>query len=321
MVVEKKNGLLFFIIVCLFVSCATFNHKDPYPGMEIVHYGNSQAYVFENILSDKLIINIDGSGFNSALGIKNKRRWTVTHNGAQFLQVLGDKYTFFIPEKFKRQPGLVYDDDMEDRANYTANNLLDCYLESINGYLAEHSFSSIILIGTSEGAALLPLLYERMSNQGKVKALVSIGFGGYSLYESYKILSESPEVPQENRDMYNHILEVYEYVEYYKTTQKAEITISTEELFYGLNYRWFDSFMRLQPYDYYKNIDIPVLFVHGDNDINVPVQSTIVIQETLPEKPFTYKYFRWAHGPEKYSDVIAFRDEIAEWIIQTDAVL
>jgi hypothetical protein len=315
----KYNSLFFiFIVACLLVSCTTFNHKDPYPGMEIVRYGNSQAYVFENVLSDKLIINLDGSGWDSILGTKNERRWTATHNGAQLLQVLGDKYTFFIPEKLKRQPGMTYHEDIEDRANYTADNLLACYIESINGYLEEHSFSSIILIGTSEGAALLPLIYERMNNKDTVKALVSISFGGYSLYESYQILGASPEVPQETKNMYNHILEVYEYVEDYKT-KNDEITITPEEDFYGLNYRWFDSFMPLRPFDYYKNMNIPVLFVHGDYDINVPVASTVFIQENLPEKPFTYKYFRWAHQPRKRSHLIAERNEIAEWIVNIDS--
>jgi esterase/lipase len=317
---NKSNTLCLLILAILLLvamSCTTFNHKNPYPGMEIVRYGNSQAYVFENALSDKLIINIEGSGLDSVLGIKNERRWTATHNGAQFLQVLRDEYTFFIPEKFKRQPGMLYEEDMEDRANYTVNNLLDCYIESINGYLVEHSFSSIILIGTSEGAALLPLIYERMNNRARVKALVSISFGGFSLYESYQILSESLMVPQEYKDIYSHIVEVYEYFEDYKT-KNDEITISTEALFYGLNYRWYDSFMGLRPFDYYKNIDIPVLFVHGENDINVPVDSTIFIQENLPEKPFTYKYFSWAHQPEKRSHFLAERNEIAQWIKEID---
>jgi phage protein D len=63
--------------------------------MEIVLYNNSQAYVFPNTLSDRLIINIDGSGWDSALGTKNEKKWPVTHEGAQLLQVLRDRYTFF----------------------------------------------------------------------------------------------------------------------------------------------------------------------------------------------------------------------------------
>jgi hypothetical protein len=41
-----------------------------------------------------MIINIDGNGWDSSLAIKEKRKWISVHNGAQFLRVLGDKYTF-----------------------------------------------------------------------------------------------------------------------------------------------------------------------------------------------------------------------------------
>jgi hypothetical protein len=36
--------------------------------------------------------------------------------------------TFFIPEKFNRQPGFEYPENIEDREKYTADNLLACYL-------------------------------------------------------------------------------------------------------------------------------------------------------------------------------------------------
>jgi pimeloyl-ACP methyl ester carboxylesterase len=282
--------------------------------MEIAHYGNSHAYVFMNELSDRLIINIDGSGWDSTLGTKNKRRWTTTKNGAQLLQVLGDKYTFFIPEKFRREPGLTYYEDMGDRADYTADNLLNCYIESINGYLSEHSFSSIILIGTSEGAMLLPLIYDRMNNKDMVKALVSISFGGLSLYESYSILYIYPDLHSDYKAMYQYFLLAFE-------PGKTDYPDSFKEDVFGITYRWFNSFKDIKPFDYYKNINIPVLFVHGDYDYNIPVESTTFIQENLSEKPFTYKYFQWAHQPEKYSDIITFRNEVAEWVIQNDLAM
>jgi hypothetical protein len=218
--------------------------------MEIVRYGNSQAYVFENELSDKLIISIEGSGWDSVLGTKNGERWSGTGIGAQMIQVLRDKYTFLIPEKLKRQPGMVYSGDMEDRANYTAGNLLDCYTESINGYLSEHSFSSIVIIAASEGTVLLPLIYERMNNKDAVKALVSIGFGGVSLYESYSVLSQLPNVSPEDRNMYQYFVEKYH-------PDLSDHWDSYAEFVYGVTYRWFNSFKDIRPFEYYKNIDIP----------------------------------------------------------------
>jgi dipeptidyl aminopeptidase/acylaminoacyl peptidase len=118
-------------------------------------------------------------------------------------------------------------------------------------------------------------------------------------------------LPPDYQFMYQYFIETFE-------PDKDEYPDSFVENVFGITYRWFNSFKDIRPLDYYKNIDIPVLFVHGDNDINVPVVSTIFIQENLPEKPFSYKYFGWAHQPQKYSDVIAFRDEIAEWIMNID---
>jgi pimeloyl-ACP methyl ester carboxylesterase len=280
--------------------------------MEIACYGNSQAYVFKNILSDKLIINIDGSGWDSVLGIKDEKKWTNIKNGAQLLKVLGNKYTFLIPEKFKRQPGMSYYNDMEDRAIYTADNLLDCYTESINGFLSEHTFSSIILIGSSEGAALLPLIYERMNNKNIVKAFVSISFGGLSLYESYNFFSTHPNMPPDYKFMYQYFVDTYK-------PGKTEYPDSFVEDVFGVTHRWFNSLKDIRPFDYLKNINIPVLFVHGNYDYYIPAESTIYIQENLPEKSFEYKYFQWAHQPVNHSQVIAEMNEIAEWIEKIDS--
>ena len=285
--------------------------------MEIVHYGNSQAYVLSNNVSDKLIINIEGSGWSSVLGEKNKHSWLYTGLGAQMLQVLGDKYTFLIPEKLKRQPGIDYSKDMDDRSHYTFENILNCYLESIDGYLNEHSYSSIVLIGGSEGALFLPIIYQKMKMKDSVTAMVSMGFGGYSLHEALKILSVKPTVPQGYRDMYNNVIKMYEYIEAHKA-KNSIVDMPPEEDIYGLNYRWFDSIMGIRPFDYYKDINIPVLFVHGEYDYNVPVESTVYIQKNLPEKPFEYKYFPWKHFAKKYNDILTWRNEVAVWIINGD---
>jgi esterase/lipase len=311
MIMRKRFGtFLIFLILVLAVSCTTtFNHRNPYPNMEIVRYGNSQAYVFRNKASDTLIINIEGSGWDSVLGIKNEKRWLATHQGAQLLQVLGDTYTFFIPEKLNRQPGLDYSRNREDREKYTAENLLDCYLESINGYLAEHAFSSIVLIGNSEGAVLLPLIYERMNDKHAVTALVSLATGGLSFYESYSILSVSSTLPEEWKEMYRYFVEEYNPEHTYRDTYVEDI--------YGMTYRWFTSFMHIKPFDYYKNILIPILFIHGETDYNIPVESTRYIQENLPDKPFEYRYYPWDHQPRNRADFIQFRNDIAEWVRKT----
>jgi pimeloyl-ACP methyl ester carboxylesterase len=280
--------------------------------METLRYTNSQAYLFPNKDSKKLIIVIEGSGWSSVLGEKQNNIWVSVQYGAQFLQVLSKNYTFLILEKLNRQPGMVYFEDMEDRANYTAENLIACYTESINSFLADHSFSTIVLIAESEGAALLPLVYEKIDNKDKIIAMVSISFGGLSMYESYSILASSRSgFPQEWLGMFSNMLSVY-------NPENNEFPNSFSENYYNVTYRWFSSFVHIRPIDYYKNIDVPILFVHGISDYYIPVESTAYIQENLPEKPFEYKYFQWDHQPRNKQDTLQFRKELAEWILKID---
>jgi pimeloyl-ACP methyl ester carboxylesterase len=319
MVKNKKLLLLFFSIIVFAISCETYtyngktytyNKRNPYPNMEILKYNNRFAYNFHNKKSDKLIILTEGSGFESVLGVKENGIWSQVGNSAQLLQELHMKYTLLILEKLNRQPGIVYSEDMEDRANYTAVNLLAGYVETVDCYLAEHNFSSIILIGTSEGAMLLPLLYEKIRNKDKVIAMVSIGFGGLSMYESYNILNTKRKgYPQEWLDMFSDILNTF-------NPNNGKLPNSYEENYYNLTYRWFNSFFHIKPFDYYKNINIPILFVHGMSDYNIPFESTAYIQENLPEKTFQYQYYQWDHQPRTNPDIIQFRKNLAEWIIQ-----
>jgi len=307
---NKKILLLFLCIIILLISCKTYTYdrKNPYPNMEILRYSNSQAYLFPNEGTNKLIIMIEGSGWESVLGERQDNTWLSVKYGAQFIQELNNDYTFLILEKLRRQPGMIYFEDMEDRANYTAENILAGYTDSINSYLADHVFSSVILIGTSEGALLLPLLYESMNDKGKVIAMVSISFGGLSLYESYSILrSFRTGYPSEWIEMFSDVLDTF-------NPENSDFPNSYEEDYYGLTYRWFNSFLHIRPFDYFTTTDISVLFIHGVADYNVPVESTTCIQENLPDKPFEYRYYQWDHQPRDYATLIRFRKDTAEWI-------
>lgn len=307
----KKEKFIIFIsiILIIFASCKTYtyNRRNPYPNMEILRYSNSQVYLFPNETSNKLIIVIESSGWNSVLGTREDNIWTSVQYGAQFLQELKNHYTFLIPEKLKRQPGENYYENSEDRANYTAKNLISCYSESINGYLAEHDFSSIVLIGTSEGAMILPLIYENMNNKEKVVAMVSISFGGLSVYESYNILSTRSNLPQGWFEMYFNISQIF------KPTNNV-IFDSYMENYYFYTLRWYNSIMNIKPFNYYEKINIPILFIHGEADFNIPVESTRYIQENLTRKPFEYIYYHWDHQPRNSNDMLILRKDIAEWI-------
>jgi esterase/lipase len=300
----KKICFFAFLFVLFVTGCATYNKRNPYPGMEIFQYDGARAYVFENPSSDKLIINIEGSGWTSVLGLKGEKKWYYAGVTSQLIQIARDKYTVFTPEKWDRVPEVDYSIHFESKIIYTLDNLLECYLTSINRYLAEHHYESIILMGTSEGAMLLPLIYEAIKDDHNITGMISWGFGGLSLYESYLLLKDSEIVPEDYRVNIQYFVDMYETdnIDAYKT-DAFPLT-----------------FMDVRPFDHYKNINIPVLFIHGELDFNVSVESTRFIQNNLPEKPFEYIYYAdMIHIPVNYSQIMRVRKDIVRWLNKQEA--
>jgi pimeloyl-ACP methyl ester carboxylesterase len=301
---------IFTLGVFVLPSCATtYNLKNPYPHMEILSFSYYKGYEFKNYASKKLLIVLEGSGWTSVLGEKRKQTWREVGIASQMLQVLQDRYTIFIPEKFNREPGVNYFEDRNERAEYTFDNLLACYREIINEYLSKNEYESIVIMGGSEGAIVLPVLYYQLDNIN-VSLLVSISGGGLSPHEAYPILAASEATPKSWKKLYNQVIEKYKSKPY---------PDSLEIGFLGMPFRFWSSIVDIRPIDYYQNIDIPILFIQGEKDYRIPKESTQFIGENLPEKPFDYIYYpEMEHGPSGYKDAVKFREDIAKWIIEHD---
>jgi len=180
------------------------------------------------------------------------------------------------------QIGRFYQYNTEMRRNYTLTNLVQSYSLVINSYLNEREFSSVIIIGHSEGASLLPLIYNEIIKKDKITGMVAISYGGLSVYEQVNILANSNlNMPDYYREACQNINDLKREIELYPNSL-GEIM--------GYTYRWWNGFLNYRPYDYYSNINIPILFIHGRQDIIVPVESTEYIQNNLREKPFDYEY-------------------------------
>jgi dipeptidyl aminopeptidase/acylaminoacyl peptidase len=84
-----------------------------------------------------------------------------------------------------------------------------------------------------------------------------------------------------------------------------------------LSYVWYNEFFDYSPFDYYLNINIPILFIHGETDINVPVESTRYIQEQLPNKPFEYYYFEHTdHNLFNKKAIKKLKTDGVKWVIE-----
>ena len=319
---HAKTILLVFSITVLFLlaSCAT-----PYPNMRTHDYENAFVYEMGNLSADTLVISIEGSGWASTLGRKWLGIWLHTSWTSIMLQPLKRENAFLVPEKWKRNPktnaGLnsgIYYDDLYLRSIYTIENLVDMYAESINLYLADNRFRSVFIVGFSEGAIVMPLLYAKIDGKEKIKGIVSIAGGGLPMYDSYSLLSTAKITPRAQREAYAYAIENYE-------TESDAWHDSVGVNKYGTVLCWLASVMEFEPFEYWRNIDIPVLFIHGEKDFNVAVESTRYIQENLSEKPFEFIYYKnMAHTPNSFSpfyyfQIFGIRNDIAKWIRKVQA--
>jgi pimeloyl-ACP methyl ester carboxylesterase len=227
-----------------------------------------------NLSSEKLIINIEGSGWGSVLGKKGWLGWDYIGMGGIVLQELRKDHAVIVPEKWKRDPeskaGInsgVYYEDIEARLLYTADTITDLYVSSINTYLSEHNYSSIVLIGSSEGALLLPKIYQDITAKDKIIGLVSYAGGGLTFYESVKISSLAKFTPRPLKKAYEYTIENYD-----KNVDKWSYSIGADK--YGNVLLWLTNMLKYDPFEYWKEVNIPVLFLHGEKDYNVTVEST-----------------------------------------------
>jgi esterase/lipase len=287
MKVMKYVNLAVFVL--LISSCSTYrmltiskNTKPlnkQYPNMNTLVYGNSRAYEFKNNNSDKLIINIEGSGWYSVLGYTNNNK--IQKGGWWYFVVeeFKNEFTILVPEKLTFELGKFYYYDTDVKKEYTLEN----YSVTINNYLSENNYSQIILVGSSEGACILPLVYKNIINNNKISCMVSVSYGGLSRCEQIKILANSQlNISDMTRNVFQNIEEYKKDIELYSNSIGD---------FAGFSYTHWSSFFDYKPFDEYKGIYIPVLFIHGEQDVNVPVESARYIQNNLPNKPFEYLYY------------------------------
>jgi esterase/lipase len=293
---KLKFFSVFFVFILILPSCSTQKKSvydellnlekntnpihEQYPNMKIVDYGNNKAYEFKNENADTLAIIIEGSGFMSVLGWEENNQFQKGGLWFYLLELFKSDCSVLVLEKMNFEFGKYYRYNINTRRTYTLENLVMGYSEIVNKYLSENSYSKVVLIGSSEGACVLPRVYMNISNNN-ISGMVSVAYGGLSRYEHLKIIANS-----QLEGINDTTKEAFSNIDLYKEDVKLYPN-SIGELF-DYPYAWLNSVLDYRPFDDYKKINIPVLFIHGELDISVPVESTRYIQDNLPDKPFEY---------------------------------
>ena len=255
-----------------------------------------------------------GPGWYPAIGRPGER---TTGRFIDMLLPLHEDYNIFVPEKFNWQVGLYYFYDINARERYTVDNLLVVYAGVINEYLSQNDYKTIIITGISEGALLLPELYFQLDEFYRITALIPIAGGGLSDFEQYGIILKkllSKEAPFKEPYI-NDVAGSIKEIESGFTMYSEEPYPDSTERSGTITMRWLTSIMFKRPFDFYADIEIPVLFIHGEMDRNVPVESTKYVESNLPNKPFDYIYYpEMAHGPATEEELNKLRNDIKDWL-------
>ena len=327
---RKKRYLPILILIVITVITISIviirvNNQQNQQTLEFreIEFTKGRGYEFKKGEPNRLIIVLEGGGFSSVMPYRM--------SGNRFFELflyssaIYDRYTIFIPEKFNREAGWDYIANMEERENYTIDNLIINYYEVITEYLSMNNFETIIIAGYSEGAAILPVLYLYFDNPN-IKYLISYAGGGLSYYERTQIsLAKlyADEYPfsllyENSRNGWRGIYE--NVINYWKTEPFPDSTRNvTGVVDRQVTFKYLNSLIHLKPIQYYEDIFIPVLFLHGEWDMRVDVDSTRYVEANLPQKPFSYIYYpEQLHFPRRETEADEIHRDIAAWLLKVD---
>ena len=292
------------------------NNGERIPRYNALYFANGQGYEYKNYLSNKLIIALDSGPdwYGARVGIPGEKlEWNQVFNW--LLPLYYNGYSLFMPEKFDWGGGRNRFLDIKDRERYTYDNLNANYAGVIKEYLSQNDYETIIILGHSEGGFLAPELYFLLEDY-TISALISIGAGGLSSPADITAARYGSSLDDEsfknNIDTYNQFLATYSGERYAEAPDEV-IPRRPGDYFLPLIYLYSQQARR--PFELYKKINIPVLFIHGQFDGGVNVASTKYVEENLPDKHFDYIYYPTSRQyPRTVRQLETMRTDIANWL-------
>lgn len=271
---------------------------------------NYYSLIREN--ADTLMIYLDGSGYDSVMGVKDGDNW-IRFGMPCSLATYFSNYDFLTMEKINVKMGGDHFTDPAVINNYTFDNRVSSAVSVIDSFLSntDKDYKEIILFGISQGGRILPRVYSQLSNKDEITRLITLGSGGLSQYEDFMILKDS-NLPMESgyKKGYAQIEEVYPDI--------LENPDSVEKKYFGHAYKMWYGFLSYNPMGDFVNINIPVLVLHGSKDTNDPVESARALESEFQKKGktnLTYmEYADMRHCPESKEQVDQLLSDMESWL-------
>lgn len=263
--------------------------------------------------SDTLMIYLDGSGYQSVMGVKEGDEWVMIGNPYGLAKNHFPRYDFLAFEKVNVKMGEDPFSETEIINNYTLESRVNSAVVVINNFLenSNKEYKNIIIFGISQGGQIMPKIYNMLKHKDDITALIALGAGGLSQYEEFKVLQDSDlDMPPGYKEGYLQIEEAYRDIQ-----NNPE---SVEKEYFGFNYNTWYGFMNYHPIEDYKKISIPILLLHGSLDSNSPVESSRSVKEVfdkLEKTNLTFiEYQDMSHGPESKEQSDRLFQDISNWL-------
>jgi pimeloyl-ACP methyl ester carboxylesterase len=144
----------------------------------------------------------------------------------------------------------------------------------VDDHLSRHAYRRVVLLGHSEGAAIVGRVYRTLRNRAAVTHLVVASNGGLSQRAQLEVLagSNAPLAPAFRA----RLREVEQ-----KAREVARDPLSVERWWLGWPFRRWSGFLDYRPLDDLLAVEIPILCVHGTEDTSSPVESSRLLAAEL----------------------------------------
>jgi pimeloyl-ACP methyl ester carboxylesterase len=240
-----------------------------------------------------LLVFLDGSGYQSVLGVQSDEQWILPGPAYGFGKDLFPAYDLMIPEKPNVIPGADPQGAMAAWELSAMEDRVQSAVAAIDAFLEEFPHEAVFLYGVSEGGVILPQVYHALENRDAIDRIVLWGSGGMSQLEEFRILGQREELPESEAGEYCRVEAVAEEI--------RRDPDSIEKTYFGLPYRRWSGFLFYSPLNDLLAIRIPILLIHGALDLSSPVESARKVASASEDRGrgnLTYwEYETMGHGP------------------------
>ncbi|MGE5432910.1 MAG: hypothetical protein ACM3QX_17650 [Syntrophomonadaceae bacterium] len=222
-----------------------------------------------DIKNKNLIIWLDGSSWESAIGVKGRIvPWRKISLAYALQKYLSKDFDILVPDKLNYEFGKEYTYDyMNDYydnpkivGEYTMHNRVLAAKLVIDSFLVNENYKNVILMGYSEGGLILPRVYSELAQKDKITGLINACYGGMSYSDALK------ETAKEDTAMQSYIVKAFDEIRKYPE--------AIDKHAFGWPLRKWTDFMWYEPMKDYESINIPILLIHGNEDKNMTVESS-----------------------------------------------